>query len=125
MRGDDSEGESHEQQSEAPAALRGDTGKFRCDGVPGNAIVESERQGDVWRVATNQEITEPWRQLLLARLRKLQQLGLSNGAFLPFAQRKQSCPCCAAGQDLATAWHDVGKIWHDDALAALQGKSMA
>jgi hypothetical protein len=74
---------------------------------------------------TDQEITEPWRQLFLVRLRTLQQLGLSNGAFLPFAQRKQSCPCCAAGQDLATSWHDVGNRWHDDALIAVQGKSMA
>jgi hypothetical protein len=46
---------------------------------------------------TDQEITEPWRQLFLVHLRKLQQLGLSNGAFLPFAQQKQSCPCCVAG----------------------------
>jgi hypothetical protein len=48
---------------------------------------------------TDQEITEPWRQLFLVRMRKLQQLSLSNGAFLPFAQQKQSCPCCAAGQE--------------------------
>jgi hypothetical protein len=32
----------------------------------------------------DQEITEPWRQLFLVH-----QLGLSNGAFLPFAHQKQ------------------------------------
>eukprot|EP00972_Heterocapsa_arctica_P101166 14912446-Heterocapsa_arctica.AAC.1 len=41
----------------------------------------------------DQKITEPWRQLFL-----VQQLGLSHGAFLPFANQKQSCPCCAEGQ---------------------------
>jgi hypothetical protein len=31
----------------------------------------------------DQEITEPWRQLFLVRLRKLRQLSLFNGALLP------------------------------------------
>jgi hypothetical protein len=74
--------------------------------------------------ATDQEITESWRQLFLVRLRKLQQLGLSNGAFLPFAKQKQSCPCCAAGQEHGNSMALFIR-WHDDALAVLQGKSMA
>jgi hypothetical protein len=28
------------------------------------------------------------------------------------------------GKSMTRAWHDACNIWHDDALAALQGKSM-
>ena len=94
MWGEDIEGDGRsnidadEQQTEALAAMRDDIGKFRRDGVPANAMVE--RQGDVWRLATDQEITEPWRQLFLVRLRLLGQLGLSKQDILPLAEQMEA-----------------------------------
>jgi hypothetical protein len=96
MWGEDSEGDGRsdidadEQQTEVLAAMQDDDdiGKFRRDGVPANSMVE--RQGDVWRLATDQETTEPWRQLFMARLRQLHKLGLSKDDFLPLPQQKEA-----------------------------------
>jgi hypothetical protein len=84
----DDDSDIRESRSDADAGERDDIGKFRRQGVPANAMVE--RQGDVWRLATDQEITEPWRQLFLVRLRLLGQLGLFKHDFLPLPQQKQA-----------------------------------
>jgi hypothetical protein len=74
--------------SERATAAERDIGRFRRDGVPANVMVE--RQGDVWCLATDQEITEPWRQLFEVRMRLLDQLGLSKQDILPLAEQMEA-----------------------------------
>jgi hypothetical protein len=84
-------------QGDAPASMRGTDisevaiaglglGKFRRDGVPCAGLVN--RKGDLWTLASPKEITRPWEELFLLRLRRLNTLGLTQDSVMPEDARK-------------------------------------